>query len=154
MTGWSMLLWKRGEPRNSTTTPRSASTCWRSSRTRRLLPMPGSPLITASWPTPPVVTCHRWSEHSQLGIPPDERCQPPTAHGVEAVLHIGLADHGERRQCAVHALEQWGPERLDLEEPLDEGEHAAADDDLVGIGEGLQTRRNVRSLADDVSAAP
>ena len=155
MTGCSMLLWKRGEPRNPTTTPPSASTCSRSSWTRRLLPMPGSPLITATCPAPP---CERPA--STAGAAPSRRparraaSSPGDRRPRGGSWRVGLAEHDEQRHRLVDALERLGAERLDRDEPLDERANVLP---LITTcpGSARLCRRDgdVRRLADDVGAA-
>ena len=92
----------------------------------------------------------RAHQQPHLGVPPDQRRETTATNGIDAGLGVGLAEHDKDIQRPVDTLERRGAHRLDRDESLDEGERAATDDDLARFGEGLQTRRNVRRLTDDI----
>ena len=150
MTGCIALLRRRGEPRNPTTAPPSALTRSRSSRTSRLLPMPGSPLITVTCPAPVRAASQQRSKTPISVSRPTNTVlrRPPAASS--RLRRRRLPAHDEQRHRLVDATQRLGAERVDRDETIDQGSGTGRDHHLPGLGHTLHARRDVEGLADDV----
>ena len=121
----------------------------RNPSTRRDLPTPASPWISTTWPRP-------WQLPSQARNSSPISSWRPT-RGAELPVRVAAnrlsTSRADKTRHAgtgsANPLSSIGPEILEVEVIAEHRARRRADDDLVRLRQCLQTRRQVRRLADD-----
>ena len=122
--------------------------CSESAAVSRDLPMPGSPEISTTRPSPLFACCQRRSKQLDFLLTPDER-RLPRAQCLEAAQHPALANDPPGRLRLGKAGERLRPEIVEIEQPADLPARRFGDDQRVRRGQRLQPGGEVRRLADD-----
>ena len=84
-------------------------------------------------------------------LPPDKRGQAGRVQRLEATFRRTCPQRRPGPHRSGNALEVLCPEVLQLEEIAEKLPRALGDDHHVGVGDSLQSRREVRCLADDAA---
>ena len=115
----------------------------------RDLPMPGSPEISTTWPSPALARAQRRNSRSisssrpTSGVSADPR---NASNRLSTTLGRSTCQAGTGCGDALHLD---GAEIAVLEEIADQPTRACGDDDRVRLGQGLQPGGEVRRFADD-----
>ena len=115
----------------------------------RDLPMPGSPEISTTWPSPALARAQRRNSRSISSSRPTSRAQRRSAQRLEPARDGARTQHLPGRHRPGDALHLDGAEIAVLEEIADQPARARGDDDRVRLGQGLQPGGEVRRLTDD-----
>ena len=95
MTGWRALVWWKGEQKWLSGVCGSPPSRSRRARTRRDLPMPGSPASRTTWPSPSLACCQRSSSSASS-------CSRPTS-GVRPAAACRASKRPSARRSPEHA---------------------------------------------------
>ena len=120
----------------------------RSSRTRRDLPIPGSPESSTTWPSPSLACRQRRSSSASSSSRPTSGVSAGGLTRLEAAFGPALARDPPRRQRLGEALEALRAEVVELEQAAEQATRGRADHHRSRLGQRLQARREVGRLAD------
>ena len=120
----------------------------RTSRTRRDLPMPGSPESSTTWPSPSCAWRQRRRSRKISSSRPTSGVRPAGLARLEAPFGAARARDPPGRKWLGEALEPLGTEVVELEQAADQAPRRRADHDRAGRGQRLEPRREVRHFAD------
>src|SRR5271154_278761 len=101
------------------------------------LPMPASPEMSTTWPSPVLA--------------PDQRGQVGHVQGFKAAFDGTRPQRGPGPRRPGDALEILRSEIPEFEEIAEQLSRAVGDHDHVRLGQRLQARRQVRRVADDAT---
>ena len=114
----------------------------------RDLPIPGSPEISTTQPSPRFACSHRRRSRSTSSSRPTSGVVGVRSASKRLSTALGRSAP-YARTAPFDALELVGSEVLKLEQITEQLSRALGDDDRVRLGDPLQARREVGCLADD-----
>ena len=112
----------------------------------RDLPMPGSPDISTTQPSPPFACCQRRISSSISSSRPTKG-RGGGAQRLEAAVDSARAQHAPDLHRIAKPLDGHRSEIAVIEQPTKKAAGAALDDDGIRLGERLKPRRQIGGLA-------
>ena len=117
----------------------------------RDFPIPASPESSTTWPSPLFALDQRRRSNSSSSSRPTSSVRPARVQCLEAAFRRTRPQRRPGSHRPGDTLEVFRPEVLELKQIAKELPGAFSDDHLFGSATPLQTRREVRRLADDAA---
>ena len=117
----------------------------------RDLPIPASPESSTTWPSPLFALDQRRSSNSSSSSRPTSAVRPAVCSASKRPSAELARNAAQARTGPAIPLRSFAPRSSKLEQIAEELAGSFGDDHHVRLGDPLQTRREVRRLADDAA---